>query len=192
MILLNCDNISPPSSQSGTANLSPALMARLLVRCGVAPPLIAHLMDQLPDLAASYARIRPSDLEHEGVPFWVGARVLAALEIASTRRECVPWLGSLQSAGGGGGAGGDTVSDVSRAIEWDSECVALYFEAGGALEAAGVARQEGIVGYVVSQIDGNGMLVKREDVTDRLVPSRKLKEKVVVRGLIDRGKVDDG
>ena len=164
-------------------------MARFLVRCGLAPPLIAHLMDQLPD-PASYAHIRPSDLEHEGIPFWVGARVLAALEIASSRKECVPHLGSLAAGDDRStpvGDNDDDDDDVSRVFEWDAASVGRYFEAGGAVEAAGVARQEGIVGYVLSQIDGNGMLVRREDVTDRLVPSRTLKETAVVRGLISRG-----
>jgi hypothetical protein len=159
-------------------------MTRFLVRCGLTPPLVTHLMDQLPD-PASYAHIRPADLEHEGVPFWVGARVLAALEIASSRRECVASLGSLQ--GHGDEAEQQRGGDVSRVFEWDAVSVGRYFEAGGAVEAAGVARQEGIVGYVLSQIDGNGMLVRREDVTDRLVPSKKLKEKAVVRGLLSRG-----
>ncbi len=38
-------------------------------------------------------------------------------------------------------------------MEWDAASVGRYFEAGGAAEAAGVAGQEGLVGYVVLNLE---------------------------------------
>ena len=96
-----------------------------------------------------YIHMMASDLEEIGVRYWDGARVLAGLQVASEKRECVsrPVRVVLLN---------DQDVSCESVMKWDAETLAQYLESKGGMDGtARTVREEEIVGFVFATLDVN-------------------------------------
>ena len=168
--------------QHGLDQWSDALIRRFLHRIGITQPSTVDMLVQTLSPPSVYVHITARHLEDMGLEYWDGARVLAALRVASERRECVsrpmrltttPPPTDAEDRGERGERAQETgpydgLYDVSRVMEWDAETLGGYLETKGLGGTAAMVRRAGIVGYVIVGLDGPGL---REEVVQRVTDS---------------------